>query len=62
MEAFVLALIAVSNLYKEQRTLEPEAEFQPFDLNVLTPLYDAKDKSAGRSTDRRASFVTQSAS
>jgi hypothetical protein len=62
MEALILALIAVRNLYKQQETLHPEAEeFQPFDLQKLRHLYNVEDKSPSRLSDRQA-YVAQAAS
>jgi hypothetical protein len=62
MEAFVLALIAVRKLYRQQDAVKPEVEFQRFDLRELTPLYSSGDKSSDRRSDRAASFVPQAAS
>ena len=63
MEALVLALIAVGNLYRQQEAIDPEAEkFQSFDLQELRHLYNAKDKSPSRLSDRQASYVAQAAS
>jgi hypothetical protein len=62
MEAFVLALIAVGKLYRQQEAIKPEVEFQQFDLRELAPLYSSNDKSPDRRSDRAASFVPQAAS
>jgi hypothetical protein len=63
MEALVVALIAVRNLYRQQESLDSEAEeFQSFDLQELRHLYNAKDKSPSRLSDRQASYVAQAGS
>jgi hypothetical protein len=63
MEALVLGLIAVRNLYRQQDTLDSEVEeFQSFDLQQLRHLSNSKDKSPSRLSDRQASYVAQAAS
>jgi hypothetical protein len=63
MEALVLALIALRNPYRQQETLDSEAEeFQPFDLQELRHLSNSKDKSPSRLSSRQASYVAQAAS
>ncbi len=63
MEALVLGLIAVRNLYRQQDTLDSEVEaFQSFDVQELRHLSNSNDKSPSRLSDRQASYVAQAAS
>jgi hypothetical protein len=63
MEALALALLALRSLYRQRETLNSEAEeFQPFDLQQLRHLYNTKEKSPRRLSDRQASYVAQAAS
>jgi hypothetical protein len=63
MEALLFALIIVRNAYRSQGAFGPEPEkFQSFDLQALRHLYNAKDKSQSRPSDRQKSYVAQSVS
>jgi hypothetical protein len=63
MEALVFGLIALVALNKKQERSVPEpAEFQPFDLRSLGHLYDAKDDSPSRISDRERPYVAQTLS
>jgi hypothetical protein len=62
MEALVIALIATLGAFRRQNMTVPEpAEFQPFDLKALRVPDQNRDYSQGRSTDRKRSYVVQTA-
>jgi len=62
METLVLALIAVSNLCRQQETLELEEKLRSLDLRELRHLYNADGKSPSRLSDWQASYMAQAAS
>jgi hypothetical protein len=54
MEALVFGLIALNTLQRKQERIVPEpAEFRSFDLRTLERLYNARDNSPGRPSDRK---------
>ena len=63
MEALVFGLTALIAFSKKQERIVPEPpEFQSFDLRTLGHLYDARDNSPGGTSDRKRSYVAQTAS
>jgi hypothetical protein len=63
MEALVFGLIALSNVNNQPEQIVPEpAEFQSFDLRALEHLYNARDNSPSRPSDRKQPYVAQTVS
>jgi hypothetical protein len=60
MEALVFGVIAFNR--KQERIFPEPAEFQPFDLRSLGHLYDAKEDSPSRTSERKRSYVPQTVS
>jgi hypothetical protein len=63
MEILVFALIAMTKLYKRKEKIVPEPhQFQPFDVQTLKQVYNARVQSSSRSSGRQESYVIQAAS
>ncbi len=60
MEVLVFAMIAIIKLYRPEEKFVPELhEFQPFDVQMLKHVYNAKGGSSHRSSDRQKSYAIQ---
>jgi hypothetical protein len=62
MEALVIALIATLGRYREQKmSVREAADFQAFDLKALRSPDQNEHDPRGRSSDRKRSYVLQTA-
>jgi hypothetical protein len=62
MDALVIALIATLGMYRQQKVSVPEpAEFRPFDLKALRSPDQNKHDPLGRLSNRKRSYVLQTA-
>ena len=63
MEVLVIGLAAFIALKKKQERIVPEPpEFQSFDLRTLGYLYDARESSASKTSDRKRLYVARTVS
>jgi hypothetical protein len=63
MEILIFALIAVFRLYQPEEEVIPEPrEFQPFDVQTLQQVFNARVEPARRAPDRRKSYRVEAAS
>jgi hypothetical protein len=63
MESLALSLIAFCNVYKQEKSFVLEADnFQQFDVRALAQVYDAKNNSLNRPSDRSPTIAAQVAS
>jgi hypothetical protein len=63
MEILVFAFVAGFRLYRSKEKFVPEPyPFQPFDLQTLKQVYNARVDSSSRSSDRPESYAVQALS
>jgi hypothetical protein len=63
MEVLVFALVAMTMLYRREEKIVPETHhFQPFDVQALKRVYNARYETSGRPSDRQKSYVVTTVS
>jgi hypothetical protein len=60
MEILVFALVAMTKLYRrEEKVVRESHPFQPLDVQALRHVYEIRETSSGRPSDRQESYVVQ---
>jgi hypothetical protein len=63
MEILVFALVAIAKLYpREEKLVRESHPFKPLDVQALRYVYEIREKSSGRPSDRQESYVVQAVS
>ncbi len=63
MEILVYAIVAGFGLYAPEKKFVPEPyPFQPFDVQALNQVYNARVDSSNRSSGRRKSYAVEALS